>query len=102
MVKKLLPFLLIPGLLFASVLEMEYSFSKPVIAKGAAIVPGCRFTRDAFAPLVPVKTVRMLVPHGQAVESFDVEYESPVYLDRKNSLLPYRPGGRMSVDAPKD
>lgn len=102
MFKKLLPFLLIPGLLFASVVEMEYSFSKPVISKGAAIVQGCRFSRDAFAPLISVKQVRVLIPYGQAVESFDVEYGNPIYLDGKFSLIPYKPDGRISVAPPKD
>ncbi len=102
MIKRLFPFLIIPAILFASVLESEYSFSKPVITRGAAIIEGCRFTRDAFAPLVPVKPIRVLIPYGEAVESFDVVYDNPIYLDGKHYLAPFRPGGKIGSAPPKD
>ena len=102
MFKKFLPFLLIPGLLFSGEVKKQYNFSKPSVVKGIAAIPGCRLSRDKFAPSLSVKAVKLLVPAGQEAVSFDVNYNDPVYLEGTYNLVPYRPDGSISVIPPKD
>lgn len=102
MFKKLLPLLIIPGLLFASEIKEDYFFAKPVISKGAAIIQGCRLSKEAFAPLVSVKPSRLLIPYGQKVVSFKVNYGNPISLGENFYLRPCTPGGRTSFAPPKD
>ncbi len=102
MLKKLLPLLIIPCLLFASEIKEDYFFTKPVISKGAAIIRGCRLSKEAFAPLVSVRPVRLLVPKGEMPVSFDVEYGDPITLAGSYYLKPVTQGGRISFMPPND
>lgn len=102
MLKKFLPLLIIPCLLFASEIKEDYFFTKPVISKGAAIIRGCRLSKEAFAPLVSVRPVRLLVPKGEMPVSFDVEYGDPITLAGSYYLKPVTQGGRISFVPPND
>ena len=102
MLKKLLVLVLIPAVLFASEINKDYAFTKPVISKGVAIIQGCRLSKEAFAPLVSVKPVKLLVAKGEIPVSFDVEYGDPIALSGNYYLKPVTQGGRISIGPPKD
>jgi hypothetical protein len=102
MIKKVLPFLLIPLLLYSAEVTKKYSFNTPVIDEGKMYMNGCRLNREAFAPCVAVKPVKLFIPYGHEVVSFNVTYGEPVLMDGEYSLVPFRPCGRRSFKPPKD
>ncbi len=102
MSKKIFLLLVIPGLLFSSEIKKDYFFTRPVIAGGAAIIEGCRLNKDAYAPLLSVKPVRLLVPRGEVPVSFTVEYGEPIMLSGSYYLKPVTQGGRKSKEPPRD
>lgn len=102
MFKKILPFLLIPVFLYSAEVTKDYQFNVPVIKDGKMYINGCRLNRDAFAPCVSVKPVKLLIPYGHDVVSFNVTYGEPIVMEGEYSLVPFRPCGRRSVLPPKD
>lgn len=102
MLKKLFIILLLPVLLFsAQTITQNYSFEEPQIIDGVAYLQGCRTSRDAFAPCVAEKPVKLLVPYGHKIVSFSVNYGEPTLMKGQHSLVPFRPSGRLSVSPPK-
>jgi len=98
MIKKLLPFLLIPALLFsAENLTYVYNFETPVIKDNIIYLQGCRPSMQGFAPMVAVKPVVLLVPQGSVASSFEVVYSDMAELPGEYYIRPHIPD--VNLDA---
>lgn len=102
MVKKNLVLFIIPFVLFAGEIRKDYFFSTPVMQNGAVLMEGCRSARWPFEPSVAVKPAKILLPRGQEAVSFSVTYDEPVSLQGNFTVQPFIPGGRISVEPPKE
>ena len=102
MLKKSLLLVLIPCLLFAGQVKKEYFFSAPYVDNGVIVMEGCRTSKRPFEPSVAVKPSKLLLPYGQEAVSFSVKYDEPVFLEGEYSIVPSRPGGRISGKASED
>ena len=100
--KSALVLLLSVLLVSAETIIRTYHFDEPEIIDNTARLKGCYSTREAFAPCVPVKPVKLLVPRGHDVVSFTVSYSEPVFMKGDYYLKPFRPSGRISVGPPRD
>ncbi|MBN2189017.1 MAG: hypothetical protein JW699_06155, partial [Chitinispirillaceae bacterium] len=63
--KNLLVLLALPVVLQAGNVGHEYVFSDPVVENDAVTMRGCHPFHMAFAPSIPVKSVRLLLPDGE-------------------------------------
>ena len=100
---KFIGFLLIPLVLFsAETVKREYRFDEPRIIDNVAYLKGCYSTREAFAPNIPVRPVKLLIPQGHQVVSFSVSHGTPVLMKGEYFLNPFRPSGRLSIGPPRD
>lgn len=92
MLKEILPFLLLPGVLFsAEFIEKDYIFDVPQVRDEAVFLKGCRTSRQGFEPMVAVRPVTLLLPKGQEAVSFDVQYSGLTLLNGEYHLKPFTP-----------
>lgn len=102
MFKKLLTLFLIPGLLFSAELSKKFTFPAPQVENGKILMPGCNTIREPFAPSVVQKGVCLVLPLGHKAVSYTVTHGKAVTISGTHYLKPFRQGGRLSVDPPKD
>jgi hypothetical protein len=100
--KKLTAVLAIPLALFAGQVKQDYFFPAPVIISNAVSLKGCHPFYSAFAPEVPAKSVRILLPDGQVPVSYKVIFSEPVTIAGNHFIRPYRPETRIGAKPPAD
>ena len=92
----------LPAALYAGTVKQEYVFSTPVIGNDAVTMQGCHPFYMAYAPNIPAKSVRLLLPDGQQAVSFTVSFDEAVTLNGSHSIMPYRPEIRIGATMPLD
>lgn len=97
MSKKLLLLLFVPILLYSAELTHTYTFNNLRVNDGVACLEGCRTSRQLFSPMVPVKSVYLLLPKDHEAVSFNIQYSDVQTLTGKHYLRPALP----SVDINK-
>jgi len=100
--KNVLLLLALPAALYAGIVKQDYVFSAPVIDNEAVTMQGCHPFYMAYAPFIPVKSVRLLLPDGQRAVSFKVSYEGAVTFTGRHTIKPYRPEIRIGSKPPPD
>ena len=91
MLRKLFLLLLMPSLLFAAEIIKSYSFSVPAVQDGKIIMNNTYIAATACAPSVAVHAVQLMIPRGQTVVSYTVEYGNPILLNGTHFLQPSIP-----------
>jgi hypothetical protein len=94
--------LALPAALYAGIVQQEYVFTAPEIDNDAVIMRGCHPFFMAYAPSIPVKSVRLLLPDGERAVSFKVSYDQAVTVTGHHSIKPYRPETRIGSKLPVD
>jgi hypothetical protein len=89
--RKIFLLALMPALLFALEINKTYSFSAPTIQDGKIIMNNTYIASTACAPSVAVHAVQLLIPRGQTVVSYTVEYGDPIPLNGTHYVQPTLP-----------
>ncbi len=97
MLKKILPFLIVPAMLYAAnTYTKTYSFSRPEVKNNIVYVRGCKTSVIPFAPSTPSKAINLHLPRGEVAVSFEVTCSDPITLNEEIYIKPFRPGGISS------
>lgn len=99
--RKLIFLLVLPIALLGGELTFNYVFPAPSIKDGAVLLEGGQPYYSPFAPLIPIKAVRLLLPDGENAVSFDIVYGDPVVLNGSYDIKPYRPGRPLGSKFPE-
>lgn len=100
--RNMLLLLALPAALYAGIVKQDYVFSAPVIDGDAVTMQGCHPFYMAYAPFVPAKSVRLLLPDGEKAVSYKVSYDGTVTVSGRYAIRPYRPEIRIGSRPPRD
>jgi hypothetical protein len=100
--RNVLLLLVLPAALYAGMVKQDYVFSAPEIDGDAVTMQGCHPFNMAYAPFIPAKSVRLLLPDGERAVSFKVSYSDAVTVTGRHAIRPYRPEIRIGSKLPLD